>query len=114
MLNRLLALPSELLELIALHAGPAAALRLSATCRHLHTLIVDDSDALWLAFLRWHNYPDHDTVPAIQAKQLAREWYCRQCDTIVGRNRMYYTGNICINCEFKYPSEVWAPEPMVS
>ena len=110
----MLALPPELLSAIAVHAGPQAAIRLSATCSLLHSLIVDDSDALWLAFLAAHGYPEYQAVPASRARETAKEWYCRQCDTIVSRNRMFYTGNICINCEYKYPSEVWAPEPMVS
>lgn len=114
----LLALPPELLSSIALHCCSARSLlRLSSTCTHLHALIISDpesSGALWLGLLISSGYPDVETITSDRAMQTAKERYCRQCDTVVSRNRMYYTGNVCINCEFSHPSSVWAPEPMES
>merc|ERR1711939_505018 len=94
--SSILTLPDEILYDILVAAGPASAASTSATCHRLRDAF--NSAAVWKRFLEAFAYPDHHEVAADSARSVALEHYCRSCDTIVPR--MFYTGNICITCEY--------------
>lgn len=105
----ILQLPDEVLCEILIAAGPSSAVRASKTCHRLHAIL--NTAATWKRFLATSGYPNHHEVEPEAARSVILEHYCRSCDTIVPR--MFYTGNLCIACEYvQIKNEVWANEPM--
>lgn len=101
----LLSLPDELLARIVAQTGPPGAVKLARCCKRLHSVVEDGST--WREMLLLSSYGEDliasDNQP-VQARQIAKQQFCRECRQIVSRTMLFYTGNICITCEYKDPS----------